>query len=161
MSGMIIKAVSHTGVTCSDIDRSIAFYRDVLGFPVTDKARHGGPLMEQVTGVPGAVIDIAFVDAPGHRIELLSYVAPEDRRPSALRPCDPGFLHLSFDVEDIEAVIAAVGAGGYRPVNPIATVTEGPGKGLRGIYTRDPDGVVLEFLERPPATPAPGGRSQP
>jgi catechol 2,3-dioxygenase-like lactoylglutathione lyase family enzyme len=153
-----IRGVSHTGITCSDLDRSIAFYRDVLGFPVTEKRRTGGPLMEQVTGVPGAVIDIAYVDAPGHRIELLCYAAPEDRRPSTLRPCDPGFLHLSFDVEDIEGVIDAVRPHGYEPVNPVATVTEGPGKGLRGIYTRDPDGVVLEFLERPPD---PAGPPQP
>lgn len=153
MSSLRILGVAHTGITCSDIDRSIAFYRDVLGFPVTDKARRGGALMEQVTGVLGAVIDIAYVDAPGHRIELLSYVAPEDRVRSRLRPCDPGFLHLAFDVEDIEAVVAAVRAAGYEPVNPIPTVTEGSLKGLRGIYTRDPDGVVIELLERPSATP--------
>jgi len=155
MSSLRILGVAHTGITCSDIDRSIAFYRDVLGFPVTDKARRGGVIMEQVTGVPGAVIDIAYVDAPGHRIELLSYVAPRDQVRSALRPCDPGFFHLAFDVEDIETVVTAVRAAGYEPVNPIPTVTEGPAEGLRGVYTRDPDGVVIEFLEWPRDAPSP------
>jgi catechol 2,3-dioxygenase-like lactoylglutathione lyase family enzyme len=149
MSRLPIDSVAHTGVTCSDIDRTIAFYRDVLGFPVTEKHRVGGPFFEQVTGVQGAEIDIAYVDGPGHRIELLSYASPEDRRPSTLRPCDPGFLHLSFYVDDIEAVVEAVRAHGYEPVNPIP---ERPGSGVRGIYTRDPDGVVLEFMELPSAS---------
>jgi catechol 2,3-dioxygenase-like lactoylglutathione lyase family enzyme len=147
MSKLPIDSVAHTGITCSDIDASIAFYRDVLGFPVTEKHRVGGAFFEQVTGVQGAEIDIAYVDGPGHRIELLSYAAPEDRRPSTLRPCDPGFLHLSFYVDDIEAVVEAVKAHGYEPVNPIP---ERPRSGVRGIYTRDPDGVVLEFMELPP-----------
>jgi catechol 2,3-dioxygenase-like lactoylglutathione lyase family enzyme len=149
MSRLPIDSVAHTGITCSDIDRSMAFYRDVLGFPVTEKHRVGGAFFEQVTGVPGAEIDIAYVDGPGHRIELLSYAAPEDRHASTLRPCDPGFLHLSFYVDDIEAVVEAVRAQGYEPVNPIP---ERPRNGVRGIYTRDPDGVVLEFMERPVAS---------
>jgi catechol 2,3-dioxygenase-like lactoylglutathione lyase family enzyme len=147
MSRRLIDSVAHTGITCSDIDRTIAFYRDVLGFPVSEKHRVGGAFFEQVTGVQGAEIDIAFVDGPGHRLELLSYASPEDRRPSTLRPCDPGFLHLCFWVDDIEAVVEAVRPYGYEAVNP---VPDRPGNGIRGIYTRDPDGVVLELWELPP-----------
>ncbi|MQA85505.1 MAG: bleomycin resistance protein [Streptosporangiales bacterium] len=148
-SRLPILSVGHTGITVSDLDRSVAFYRDVMGFPVTETIRLGGELVAQVTGLPEAEIDIVFVTAPGHTIELLSYVKPEDRARSTLRPCDPGFFHLCFMVDDIDRVVETVGAAGFEPAGPVPTVQHGPKKGRRAIYTRDPDGVVLEFMEDP------------
>ncbi len=148
MSFQII-GTDHVGITVSNIDRSIAFYRNIMGFEVTDKERCTGELFEKVTGVPGAEIDIAYVKAPGQVLELLCYLKPEDRVRSTLRPCDSGALHLSFRVKNIESVIQAIKAGGFEAVNPIQTVGDGPRRGLRAIYARDPDGVVLEFMEYP------------
>lgn len=147
--GHDVLSVGHTGITVSDLDRSVAFYRDVMGFPVTDAIHLGGELAEQVTGVAEAQIDIVFVTAPGHTIELLRFVQPGDGARSALRPCDPGFFHLCFMVDDIERVVEAVRTAGYEPVGPVPTVQHGPKKGRRAIYTRDPDGVVLEFMQDP------------
>jgi catechol 2,3-dioxygenase-like lactoylglutathione lyase family enzyme len=145
-----VTATPHTGVTVSNIDRSIAFYRDVLGFEVTDKIDCRGEFFEQVTGVPTAEIIVAYVKAPGHTLELLQYTSPVDRVPSTARPCDPGALHLAFRVRNIEAVIAAVRRAGVRPVNPlIPEVADGPAKGLKAVYTKDPDGIVIEFMEDP------------
>jgi catechol 2,3-dioxygenase-like lactoylglutathione lyase family enzyme len=149
VTGLPVRWVGHTGITVSDLDRSAAFYRDVMGFPVTDKIHLGGELAEQVTGVAGAEIDIVFVTAPGHRIELLHYVRPGHGGPSPLRACDPGCFHLCFMVDDIDRVVEAVRAAGFEPVGPIATVKDGPRPGLRAIYTRDPDGVLLEFMQEP------------
>ncbi len=149
MAALRIVAVDHTGITVSDLDRSIAFYRDILGLEVTEKIPCRGELFEKITGVPGAEIDIAYVRAPGHQIELLCYRNPADRVRSTLRPCDSGAMHLTFRVEDIGAVVEAARVAGFEAVNPIQTVADGPRKGLRGIYARDPDGVVLEFLQFP------------
>jgi glyoxylase I family protein len=149
MTDLHILGTDHTGISVTDIDRSIAFYRDILGFQVTEKVRCQGELFEMITGVPGAVIDIAYVEVPGHRIELLCYLKPDDRTRSGLRPCDGGSMHLAFKVKGIDRVIEAIRAAGFEAVNPIQTVGEGPRKGLRAIYARDPDGVVLEFMEYP------------
>ena len=149
MSVCRVIGVGHTGITVSDIDRSISFYRDVLGFEVGTKMRVGGEMFEKVTGVPGAEIDIAFVRAHGHFFELLSYAKPEDRAASKLRACDPGFMDVSFKVENLDDVVASIKTHGFEPLSPIQTVPEGPEKGLRVIYARDPDGVVLEFMEEP------------
>ena len=145
-----VTATAHTGVTVSNIDRSIAFYRDVLGFEVTEKINCRGELFEQVTGVPEAEIIIAYVKAPGHTLELLQYTGPGDRVRCTAQPCDPGALHLAFRVRNIEAVIAAVRQAGVTPVSPvIPEVADGPAKGLKAIYTSDPDGIVIEFMEDP------------
>ncbi len=144
-----IAAVNHTGVTVSDLDRWITLFRDVLGLEVTEKSRHRGAFIEGVTGVPGAEIDIAYARLPGHTVELLQYVKPDARRRSDLRPCDAGFLHLALQVDDLDAVLAAIEPAGFAPVEPPQTVPAGPRKGARTVYTRDPDGVVLEFQEAP------------
>jgi glyoxylase I family protein len=150
---MPIAAVSnHTGITVADIDGAIAFWRDVMGFDVSPKRRRGGPIFERITGVPGAEIDIAYVSVPGHTIELLSFASPADQVRSKLRPCDPGFVHFCFTVDDIDAVVRAVKLGGFEPVDEIQTVIDGPRKGARAIYTRSPDGVFIEFIQEPPAT---------
>ncbi len=150
MSTVRVVGVGHIGITVSDIDRSISFYRDALGFEVGNKMRVGGEMFEKVTGVPGAEIDIAFVRAPGQFLELLGYVKPEDRTASKLRACDPGFMHVAFKVQNLDAVVASIKAHGFLPLSPIQTVAaEGPEQGLRVIYARDPDGVVLEFIEEP------------
>ena len=150
MNSAKVMAAAHTGVTVSDIDRSIAFYRDVLGLEVTEKVHVGGELFERITGVPKAEIDIAYVKAPGHTLELLQYTSPADRARVKSRPCDPGALHLAFRVKNIEGVIAACRQAGVIPVSPtIPGHVDGPAKGLKGVYTTDPDGIVIEFMEDP------------
>jgi catechol 2,3-dioxygenase-like lactoylglutathione lyase family enzyme len=142
--------IGHTGITVSDLERSMRFYRDVLGFEVSAPVQVSGPLFDALTGVPGCVVDVAFARGLGQTIELLSYREPADRRTSTLRSCDPGFWHLCLKVRDIEAVVRAVHASGFAPLSDIQTVTDPPLQGLRAVYVRDPDGVALELLQEPP-----------
>lgn len=142
-------AVGHTGITVADLDRAIGYFRDALGLPVTDPVICRGELFEQVTGVPGCVIDICYVHAPGHTIELLCYSSPPDRASSGLRPCDNGHLHLCFDVDDIAAVIAAGREYGFEPVSPVQVVRSGPRAGIKVIYTKGPDNLTVELMEHP------------
>jgi catechol 2,3-dioxygenase-like lactoylglutathione lyase family enzyme len=145
----LVTGVGHTGITVSDLDRAIGYFRDVLGLAVSDPVVCSGELFEQVTGVPGCVIDICYVSAPGHTVELLCYSSPPDKTSSGLRPCDNGHLHLCFDVADIGAVISAGRAYGFEPVNPVQVVREGPHQGNKVIYTRGPDNLIVELMEHP------------
>lgn len=150
MSAVPITGTNHTGLTVSDLNRSISFFRDVLGFDVSESVTVQGEFFEKLTGVDGCVIAVAYVSAPGHTIELLQYEKPDNRRLSDLRPCDTGFVHMSFAVADIDAVVEAIKKGGFEPISPPLTQTQGPRKGARAVYTRDADGVVFEFQQAPP-----------
>src|SRR5881275_3588606 len=76
-----ILAADHTGITVSNLERSLAFWRDVLGFELSHCAHQTGELAAQITGVPGAEILIAVVkSAGGYKIELLEYSAPPERK---------------------------------------------------------------------------------
>ena len=100
-------------------------------------------------GIPGAEIEVAYVQAPGHRLELIQYHAPEERGQVVARPCDTGFAHVAFDVDDIDAVVAAVRKASVEPLSEPVVVNAGPNKGGKAVYTRDPDGVTIEFIQKP------------
>ena len=88
------------------------------------------------------------MQAPGHRLELIEYRGPADRGRVESRPCDAGFAHIAFDVDDIHEAIAAVRDAGSEPMGAPITVNAGPNKGGLVVYTRDPDGITVEFIQR-------------
>ena len=146
-----IMAADHTGLTVSNLERSLAFWQDVLGFELSHRAHHTGDLASEVTGVPGAEISIAVLKAPGHRIELLEYHAPPDRkRHIDLRPCDVGSVHVALTVDNLDAVLERIAVSGWKAVGSPQTLQSGPNAGKRVIYVRDPDGTTIEFMQPPP-----------
>ena len=146
-----IIAADHTGITVADLERSLAFWQGVLGFELSHRPHHTGDLASEVTGVPGAEISIAVLKGYGHKIELLEYIAPADRRRVNIRPCDVGSLHVAFTVDDLDAVLSAIAASGWRAVGKPQTLESGPNAGKRVVYVRDPDGTTIEFMQPPPA----------
>ena len=146
-----IIAADHTGITVSNLERSLAFWRDVLGFELSHRAHHTGELASEATGMPGAEISIAVLKTPGHKIELLEYLAPPDRKHVDLRPCDVGSVHVAFTVDDLDAVLNAITASGWKAAGKPQTLQLGPNAGKRVIYVRDPDGTTIEFMQPPVA----------
>jgi catechol 2,3-dioxygenase-like lactoylglutathione lyase family enzyme len=140
-----VVGVAHTGITTSDLDRCIRFFRDVLAMPVTEPALYDDPIMARITGIPEAAIRIAYVDLPGHRLELLQYLRPLERRVSDLRPCDSGHLHVSLMVEGIDSLSRRMEKAGFELAGPIQRVEEAGG--FRVIYTYGFDGMVIELMD--------------
>jgi len=148
MSGFQVLRTNHTSFTVSDLDRTCGFFEDALGFEVISRAPRDPALIGQITGVDGADIEVAYVQGPGHRLELIQYLAPDDRGHVDAQPCDTGFAHLAFDVTDVDAAIAASQVFGFRPINAPAPIDKGPNAGSRVVYLRDPDGVTIEYIEK-------------
>jgi catechol 2,3-dioxygenase-like lactoylglutathione lyase family enzyme len=144
-----IIAADHTGFTVADIEKSLAFWRGVLGFELSHRAHHTGELASEVTGVPEAEILIAVLKGYGHKVELLQYLAPAERKRLALRPCDVGSVHIAFTVDDLDAVVRAIAPSGWKTAGRPQTLTSGPNAGRRVVYVRDPDGTTIEFIQPP------------
>src|SRR5213082_414958 len=99
-----VLAADHTGITVSNLERALTFWRDVLGFELSHTAHQTGEMAREITGVAGAEIKLAVVKAPGgHKIELLEYLAPAERKKVDLRPCDVGSVHVAFTVDKLDA----------------------------------------------------------
>ena len=145
-----IIAADHTGITVANLDRSLAFWRDVLGFELSHRAHHTEDLASEVTGVPGAEISLVVLKGYGHKIELLEYLAPSDRKHVDFRPCDVGSVHIALIVDNLDAVLSGIAASGWKAAGKPQTLRTGPNTGKRVIYVRDPDGTIIEFMQLPP-----------
>jgi catechol 2,3-dioxygenase-like lactoylglutathione lyase family enzyme len=144
-----ILAADHTGITVTNLERSLAFWRDVLGFELSHSPHQTGSLASEITGVRGAEISIAVLKGYGHKIELLEYLAPLDRKRVDLRPCDVGHVHVALVVDDLDAVLDMIAASGWKAAGKPQTLKAGPNAGKRVVYVRDPDGTTIEFMQQP------------
>lgn len=145
-----IIATDHTGFTVANIERSLAFWQDVLGFELSHRAHQTGDLAREITGVAGAEISIAVLKAPGHKIELLEYLAPPDRKRVDLKPCDVGSVHVALTVDNLDTVLSTIAASGWKAAGEPQTLKSGPNAGKRVVYVRDPDGTTIELMQPPP-----------
>lgn len=151
MADFKVHRFNHTSFTVASLDRAIPFFCDLLGFELLSRAPRGQALIERMTSIPGADVEIAFVRGPGHTIELIEYKAPPDRTPSNARLCDAGAAHIALDVDEVNAAVAAALAHDYRPVGAIIVIDDGPNRGRQVVYLKGPDGIVVEFIGDRPA----------
>ena len=145
-----VVGVDHVSLTVDDLDRSVGFYCGLLGLTLHDRGRLEPELIEQMTGMPNAEVDYADVDLGSRILELLQYRTPAVRRPIASRQERPGSVHIGLRVDDAAAVHGRLAAAGFAPLSPPRTLPD-DGSGWSGsivFYVRDPDGVMLEIVER-------------
>ena len=140
----MIVSMNHTGFVVRDIERSIEFYRDVVGLEVSRTLEREGSAISQVLGYEATHIKGALLSvADGHFLELIQYVHPEgEERPTEERNT-LGATHLAFNVEGIDETFARLVERGARRLNPPAEVA--PGR--RVCYMQDPDGNWIELIE--------------
>ncbi len=151
---MKLADIFHTGLTVSDLDRSIAFYRDVLGFEVVSQWESAQPYLRRIVGFPDAELRIALLRLPGatprsgHQLELLEYRVPRGERGDA-RTCNPGNGHMAFLVEDMDAAYAELRDKGVRFKSAPVDVDHGRNRGGKAVYFLDPDDITLELIQPP------------
>jgi catechol 2,3-dioxygenase-like lactoylglutathione lyase family enzyme len=63
------------------------------------------------------------------------------------RPCDSGFAHVAYDVDDVDAAVAASAPHQVLPIGAVTVIDKGPNAGRKVVYLRDPDGVTIEYIE--------------
>jgi len=140
----MIKEMHHTALTVSNMERSLAFYRGLLGMEVTIDSRLSGPGTDRILGLDGVDVRRVYVAGYGGRLELFEFKSPESRPlPADHRVSDIGFTHVGFAVEDIQDLYEELSARGVEFVSPPLHIEN---RGL-GCYLRDPDGNIISFTE--------------
>ena len=154
---MGVTGILHTGLTVSDLDRSIAFYRDLLGLELIAQWDSAQPYLRAIVAYPDAELRIALLRlpateaGPGHHIELLEYRRPRGQRGDA-NTYNPGNGHVAFMVEDIDRTYAELSAKGVRFKSAPVPITHGRNTGAKGVYLFDPDDITLELIQPAPRT---------
>lgn len=147
------RRLHHTGYTVSNLDRSVAFYRDLLGCEVVATQEKEGGYLAAIVGYPDAHVRMAHLRVPGgeHVIELFEYLSPPGGR-ADVEPRNVGASHLCFVVDDLRALYERLRELGVTSfVSPPVEVDTGINRGGLALYLRDPDGITLELFQPPPA----------
>jgi catechol 2,3-dioxygenase-like lactoylglutathione lyase family enzyme len=151
MASFGLEGFNHTGVIVTDLDRAIGFFRDLLGFEVLSRAPRDPALIGRMTGLPAPEVEIAHLQGPGHRVELIRYAGDGIRRTDRPRVYDDGAAHIALDVDDVVAAVEAAAGHGLAPVGEIITIDDGPNRGRKVVYLHSGFGLLIEFIGPPPS----------
>ena len=152
-----IARLTHVGICVSDLERSLRFYRDLLGCRWEHALDVEGEPSDQLLRLRGTKLHAEYLTRDGVRIELLHFASP----PAPPRPDRPlnqhGLTHLSFRVADMDAVLGALRAAGERVLEE--TVLRFPEWRSAACFITDPDGQLIELVQAPgdPAAPPRSG----
>ena len=151
---MKVEWMNHTGFVVSDMGRALGFYRDVLGLRVQRETVMDGDIVSQLTGFENARVHIAYLGNDiRHAVELVQFLEPAVtpwERPSRNRV---GTAHLGLIVDDVDEMYEELSGRGMEFVNPPALRPDAVYPWARKVcYVYDPDGNMLELIERE-ATP--------
>jgi catechol 2,3-dioxygenase-like lactoylglutathione lyase family enzyme len=140
---------SHLGICVSDLERSLRFYCEALGFAPAESHSVGeefGVLME----LDGVALRSQFIRRDGVAIELLHFSSPPATGDPVRRPMNQlGLTHLSLRVDEVDGVAEAVERLGGTVVSATRTTFAMAGAALDFLYCTDPDGVRIELMRLP------------
>jgi methylmalonyl-CoA epimerase len=132
-TGMI--RIDHIGIVVQELEAALHTYRDALGFR----------LLQRIT-IAEQLVEAAFLDAGNGTIELIAPTDSTSGTARFLQSRGEGTHHICFEVEDIQASLAALAAQGLRLID------EQPRQGVHGlvafVHPKATHGVMIELLQR-------------
>jgi len=150
----MIHTVDHINIVVANLERSIQFYTELLGFELTRRAHLEGEWIETIAGLKGVSADVAYVRPPGGepRIELIQYHSPPGVTLHETAMANTvGLRHIALRVEGVQELYERLRKAGVRFIGPPTPVPGGVVNHDAGekvlCYFYDPDGVLLEFAE--------------
>ena len=149
----LVQAVDAVGMTVSDMERSVAFFTDVLTFEKTSDVELAGGEYERLQGVFGLRMRVVRMRLGSEQIELTEYLTPRGRRmPEDSRSNDRWFQHIAIIVSDMDAAYARLRQHHVEHASPepqqLPDWNPNAG-GIKAFYFKDPDGHPLEILQFP------------
>jgi lactoylglutathione lyase len=140
-------AFSHFGICVSDLERSLAFYCEALGFEKAESHQIGSEFAA-LMDLPKVAVTSQFIRRGPTAIELLAFEEPRPFGERTRRAVNQmGLTHLSFRVADVTAVAARVVEFGGSVVESSRTSIDLGGTELEFVYCTDPDGVRVELMD--------------
>jgi catechol 2,3-dioxygenase-like lactoylglutathione lyase family enzyme len=145
---MAVLRLSHIGICVSDLDRSVRFYRDLLGFKRVGELEIGGEPTSTLLQIDDVDLHAVYLERDGTRIELLHY-----KRPGATGDGSPrlmnqrGLTHLSLRVDAFADLLRSLESAGVRVL--AKTKIEIPAFEAAAVFVTDPDGTLIELVQAP------------
>ncbi len=148
----MVNEIMHVGVTVSDMDRSISFYRDVLGLHFQGELVMQGKETDLLFTKENCKVRVAYLNGSDHimapPVELIQFVS-EDAVADGADLCKISISEICFKVDDLDAVYKHLRDNHVECLSApqfFDFTDSGFGKS-KALYFKDPDGVILELME--------------
>ena len=139
-------SIRHVGIVVSDIEKSLFFYKNLLGFSIVKTAQETGPFIDRILALDGVevtTIKMSALDGTT-QLELLKFKSPVPDSCTRQRVHSLGPTHIAFTVHDIDNLYR------YLSINNVPFLSEpvtSPDGGARVAFCTDPDGTLIELVE--------------
>ena len=145
-----VSSVVHAVIVVIDLDRSLAFYRDLLGLVITYDQLHDPAIISRLTGYHDPDVRAVILQASdGTEVELAEFRSPATRRMADSEWRDAGIRSITFLVSDIAHVVRTMRLEGVRFLSDVVDQPLPNGGVAQVVYCFDPDGVIVTLLEMP------------
>lgn len=145
---MTLFRLLHVALGVTDLQRSVAFYRDVLGFSVVADAMSVGAMGARSLGIASDGLEVALLERDGSRLELVRAIGPPAMTPGA----HGALSHVAFAVDDLATTLGALRGRGVEVVAS-SHATHAPG--VESCVIRDPDGFPILLHQAPSGVASP------
>ena len=146
----MFQRIEHTALSVSDLERSVAFYRDLIGMEVVMEVDFSDETLGAVNGLAGCKARVVHLKLGPSVLELFEYREPKGSDAAAqLRQCDTGYIHIGLRVTDIHRHYAELRAAGVRFFSEPVEIR--PGTFI--VYFEGPDREVCEMRQVPDREP--------
>lgn len=140
----MIKNIRHTGIVVENLDRSIAFYCNLLGFKIAKQQREKGEYISKILGLTDAdIITVKLTSPDGQMIELVKYDS-HDGQSRNKNIYDIGISHLAFGVDDLNAFMQRLLESGIKFISEPAL---SPDAYARVAFCYSPEKTLIELVE--------------
>ena len=140
----MIKDIRHTGIVVIDLEESLRFYRDLLGFQIAKQMEESGDYIDNISSLRNVRVTTVKMTSPsGQMIELLKYhshSAEQKRR----EICEIGISHIAFTVDDLNFAYEKLKDKGIQFNSPPQLSPDGYAKVA---FCRAPEGTLVELVE--------------
>ncbi len=142
----MISLLHHASFTVEDLDRSVAFYRDFLGMKLDGIWEREAAYAQDVTGIPGARLRLAYFTLENASFELVEYLEGKGTKIDTSSN-NIGSAHVCFITGDFDGIIDRLGEWGGEIAGKVCSIPAGANRGKRVAYVKDPDDNTLEIIE--------------
>ena len=141
----MITAIRHVGLVVDDLEQSLRFWCDSMGFVVSRQMEEFGPHIDAMMGLKDVRLTTAKLAAPdGNLLELLCFHSHPDKPRWAGKPYSTGFTHIALTVKDLdETLLRLEQFGASIPAEPQLS----PDGEVKVIYATGLEGILLELVE--------------
>ncbi len=139
-----MKALRHIGIVVNDLEKTLYFYRDILGLKIRREMVEAGKYIDNLSNLKGVKVKTIKMSADdGNLIELLYYES-HPRKPINRDICDRGYSHISFTVKSLDYEYKRLRE---KEVKFNCAPQISPDGRAKVVFCRDPEGNLIELVE--------------